>query len=60
MSKLKEEIAMLVKKCPECDEKSYSASDQGEWICPSCKEDLTAIKPRPAGVDDSGDTSDKN
>ena len=50
---------MLVKKCPEFDEKIYSASDQGEWFYPNCKEDLTAIDPRPTGPDDSSNKSDK-
>ena len=35
---------MKTKKCPECKENSYSATDYGEWICPYCKTELTKIK----------------
>ena len=36
---------MLVKNILNVIEKSYSVlSDQGEWVCTNCKEDLTKIK----------------
>ena len=35
-----------MKICTECKQKSYSASDRGEWYCPYCKENLTDIEPK--------------
>ena len=35
---------MYMKKCPECEKKSYSASKQGKWFCPHCKQDLTKVE----------------
>lgn len=40
---------MLVKKCPDCKKRSYSASDRGTWICQNCKKDLTDLEAKPAG-----------
>lgn len=34
---------MLKKVCPYCGKSSYSASDRGKWICPSCDEDITHV-----------------
>ncbi|MFW6242682.1 MAG: hypothetical protein ACOC2W_00825 [bacterium] len=31
---------MIEKTCPNCNEKSYSSSDVGEWICPNCNIDI--------------------
>jgi len=32
---------VFAKKCPECDQWSYSASDYGKWPCPHCGRDLS-------------------
>lgn len=32
---------MFAKKCPDCDQWSYSASDYGKWPCPHCGRDLS-------------------
>ena len=32
------------KICPECGQKSFSASKLGEWTCPYCGKDLTEIE----------------
>jgi len=32
---------MYEKICPHCGGSSFSASDQGEWICPYCGQDLS-------------------
>ena len=43
---------MYTKICPECDKKSYSASNDGEWNCPHCKQDLTEVEARvPNNID---------
>jgi len=32
------------KKCPECDQYSYSASKEGIWRCSVCGEDISNVK----------------
>lgn len=32
---------MIRKCCPACGEHSYSSTPYGEWLCPTCGEDLT-------------------
>ena len=32
------------KKCPECDQYSYSASKKGIWRCSVCGEDISKVK----------------
>ncbi|MGD7009452.1 hypothetical protein [Metabacillus sp. 84] len=32
---------MFKKVCPRCAKSSYSSYSGGEWICPSCSNDLT-------------------
>ena len=32
---------MYLKQCPNCGEKSYSASKKGKWECPVCECDLS-------------------
>jgi len=39
---------MIRKYCPVCDEYSYSSSPYGEWLCPTCGEDLTDVPAEPA------------
>ena len=44
---------MLKKKiCPNCGLASYSASEFGLWICPSCEHNLRYIPAEPAGAID--------
>ena len=40
------------KKCPECDQYSYSASKKGIWRCAYCGTDLTKIKAKGDGEND--------
>ncbi len=37
---------MYMKICPECNKKSYSASD-GSWECPHCQADLREVETQP-------------
>ncbi len=39
---------MLKKICPNCGQASYSASEFGLWICPSCEHNLRYIPTEPA------------
>ena len=39
---------MLKKVCPNCRQASYSASEFGLWICPSCEHNLRYIPTEPA------------
>jgi uncharacterized Zn finger protein (UPF0148 family) len=32
---------MYRKNCDRCNRPSFSSSEQGEWICPICGQDLT-------------------
>ncbi|CAM3889102.1 hypothetical protein [Mesobacillus thioparans] len=32
---------MYRKNCDRCNRPSYSSSEQGEWLCPVCRNDLT-------------------
>ena len=34
---------MYMKKCPECEKKSYSASKKGKWSCPECKRSISHV-----------------
>ena len=43
---------MLKKVCPQCGQASYSASEFGLWICPSCEHNLRYIPTEPAGAID--------
>ena len=43
---------MLKKICPNCGLASYSASEFGLWICPSCEHNLRYIPAEPAGAID--------
>ena len=31
---------MIMRKCPKCGAKWYSADDRGNWVCYDCGEDL--------------------
>uniref|UniRef100_A0A7C1F3F5 Uncharacterized protein n=1 Tax=Ammonifex degensii TaxID=42838 RepID=A0A7C1F3F5_9THEO len=31
---------MFAKKCPRCDQWSFSAADMGDWFCPFCRNNL--------------------
>jgi ribosomal protein L37AE/L43A len=42
------------KKCRECGEYSYSASQGNLWRCPICKADITDIEAKPAGAPKEG------
>jgi ribosomal protein L37AE/L43A len=33
---------MYKKNCQRCSRASFSSTEAGEWICPSCGNDLTA------------------
>ncbi|WP_156791534.1 hypothetical protein [Bacillus sp. SG-1] len=33
---------MYKKNCQRCSRPSFSSTETGEWICPSCGNDLTA------------------
>ena len=35
---------MYQKNCYKCYRPSFSSNHIGEWICPTCGEDLTALK----------------
>ncbi|MEH7109461.1 MULTISPECIES: hypothetical protein [Bacillaceae] len=35
---------MYKKLCPKCDKVSYSSYADGNWICPTCNQDLTSVK----------------
>ncbi|WP_176474384.1 hypothetical protein [Peribacillus simplex] len=35
---------MYRKNCHTCHRASFSSSEYGKWICPTCGEDLTAQK----------------
>jgi ribosomal protein L37AE/L43A len=34
---------MYKKACPRCTRSSFSSSEAGEWVCPSCGNDLTSL-----------------
>ena len=40
---------LFKKICPYCHEDSYSASGAGNWICPYCSKNITAVQPETAG-----------
>jgi tRNA(Ile2) C34 agmatinyltransferase TiaS len=42
---------MYMKHCPECHNNSYSASNQGDWVCPTCGNDLTSQSTLPIDRD---------
>lgn len=35
---------MLQKTCDNCHKPSFSSCDHDQWICPTCKKDITHIK----------------
>ncbi|MBM6619139.1 hypothetical protein JR050_15835 [Bacillus sp. RD4P76] len=35
---------MLQKTCPSCQTNSYSSTNNGMWICPSCNRNITTVK----------------
>lgn len=35
---------MVKKRCPECNQDSYSAVASGEWLCPYCESDMTLVQ----------------
>lgn len=35
---------MYQKKCPKCDQYSYSSSKEGLWRCPYCNADISRVK----------------
>lgn len=39
---------MKEKICPKCKKKSYSANDEGKWICPYCGTDLSQVESKNA------------
>ncbi len=41
---------MYKKTCDRCMRASYSSSEFGNWICPSCYKDITHLKLRHAEV----------
>jgi len=34
---------MVKKKCPNCNQDSFSAAVSGKWNCPHCKTDITRV-----------------
>lgn len=34
---------MVKKKCPNCNQDSFSAAVSGKWNCPHCKTDITQV-----------------
>lgn len=34
---------MVKKKCPNCNQDSFSAMLSGQWNCPYCKTDITHV-----------------
>ena len=47
---------MLKKVCPNCGQASYSASEFGLWICPTCEHNLRYVPTEPAeAIDDITD-----
>ncbi|RPF49759.1 hypothetical protein EDD75_0579 [Thermodesulfitimonas autotrophica] len=34
---------MFAKKCPHCNQWSYSAADIGDWYCPYCQHNLKDV-----------------
>jgi uncharacterized Zn finger protein (UPF0148 family) len=41
---------MYKKTCDRCMRASYSSSESGKWICPSCQKDISHLKLRQAEV----------
>jgi len=41
---------MVKKTCPACGKNSYSAAEEGQWICPYCKTDMTNVPKKAANV----------
>ena len=41
----KEKLRMVKKRCPDCDQDSYSAVVTGKWLCPYCEADITLVEP---------------
>ncbi|WP_334110012.1 hypothetical protein [Thermodesulfitimonas autotrophica] len=41
---------MFAKKCPYCNQWSYSAADIGDWYCPYCQHNLKDVPAVVAGV----------
>lgn len=35
---------MLKKKCPNCNNESFSAATSGKWVCPYCGKDISNIQ----------------
>ena len=50
---------MLFKLCPHCDQKSFSASATGIWLCPYCQKDITHVQAMP-GERSEEEEEDKN
>lgn len=38
---------MFKKDCSRCTRPSFSSAENGEWICPACGYDLTALPVKP-------------
>lgn len=38
---------MIKKICPHCGKPSYSAVEEGRWICPYCYRDMTQAPKMP-------------
>ena len=36
---------MVKKRCPDCNQDSYSAVVTGKWLCPYCEADITLVEP---------------
>lgn len=43
---------MKKKYCPNCDKYSYSAKEEGSWICPTCGVNLTSQPIEPLDKND--------
>jgi len=41
---------VFAKKCPHCNQWSYSAADIGDWYCPYCQHNLKDVPAVVAGV----------
>lgn len=43
-----DDVSMVMKKCTNCGNNSYTAMTSGNWKCPICGKDLTAEPSYPA------------
>jgi len=41
---------MVKKTCPKCGKNSYSAAEEGTWVCPYCGKDITKVPKKAANT----------